>query len=161
MWYSTVGLYVLCGYGKRPRLNTELDFQSLFGLLCTAVLIGWDPATPLLLSHLGSYTRTLLVVSHDRRHFCVTPNVLRSIYKWISEYLWRLNSQQIVDCYGNWTPVCFYNRYCINVLSNLWIPLVYPYPRRGGGVRYTPITFSAHVGHCRIQFSTVHLSSLV
>ncbi len=24
----------------------ELDLQSLFGLLCTAVLIGWDPATP-------------------------------------------------------------------------------------------------------------------
>jgi len=23
----------------------ELDLQSLFGLLCTAVLIGWDPAT--------------------------------------------------------------------------------------------------------------------
>ena len=27
------------------RLNMELDLQSLFGLLCTAVLIGWDPAT--------------------------------------------------------------------------------------------------------------------
>ncbi len=27
------------------RLNTELDLQSLFGLLCTAVLIGWDSAT--------------------------------------------------------------------------------------------------------------------
>jgi hypothetical protein len=24
----------------------ELDFQSLFGLLCTAVFIGFDPATP-------------------------------------------------------------------------------------------------------------------
>jgi hypothetical protein len=24
----------------------ELDLQSLFGLLCTAVLIGGDPATP-------------------------------------------------------------------------------------------------------------------
>ncbi len=23
----------------------ELDLQSLFGLMCTAVLIGWDPAT--------------------------------------------------------------------------------------------------------------------
>ncbi len=28
------------------RLNIELDLKSLFGLLCTAVLIGWDPATP-------------------------------------------------------------------------------------------------------------------
>jgi hypothetical protein len=27
------------------RLNMELYLQSLFGLLCTAVLIGWDPAT--------------------------------------------------------------------------------------------------------------------
>ncbi len=27
------------------RLNMELDLRSLFGLLCTAVLIGWDPAT--------------------------------------------------------------------------------------------------------------------
>ncbi len=30
----------------KHRLNMELDLQSLFGLLCTAVLIGWDPATP-------------------------------------------------------------------------------------------------------------------
>ncbi len=28
------------------RLNMELDLQSLFGFLCSAVLIGWDPATP-------------------------------------------------------------------------------------------------------------------
>jgi hypothetical protein len=28
------------------RLNMDLDLQSLFGLMCTAVLIGWDPATP-------------------------------------------------------------------------------------------------------------------
>ncbi len=28
------------------RLNMELDLQSLFGLLCIAVFIGWDPATP-------------------------------------------------------------------------------------------------------------------
>ncbi len=27
------------------RLNMKLDLQSLFGLLCTAVLIGWDPTT--------------------------------------------------------------------------------------------------------------------
>jgi hypothetical protein len=27
-------------------LNMELDLQSLFGLLCTAVLIGWDSPTP-------------------------------------------------------------------------------------------------------------------
>jgi hypothetical protein len=28
------------------RLNIELDVQSLFGLLCAAVLIGRDLATP-------------------------------------------------------------------------------------------------------------------
>jgi hypothetical protein len=32
--------------GVRHRLNMELDLQSLFGFLCTAVLIGLDPATP-------------------------------------------------------------------------------------------------------------------
>ncbi len=36
------------------RLNMELDLQSLFGLLCIAVLISWDPATPPLPAHLGS-----------------------------------------------------------------------------------------------------------
>ncbi len=29
------------------RLNMDIDLQSLFRLLCTAVLTGWDPATPL------------------------------------------------------------------------------------------------------------------
>jgi len=48
----------------------ELDLQSLFGLLCTAVLIGWDPAT--LPPHLGSCTRALLVCK-DRRRLLVTP----------------------------------------------------------------------------------------
>ncbi len=24
----------------------DLDLQSVFGLMCTALLIGWDPATP-------------------------------------------------------------------------------------------------------------------
>ncbi len=60
------------------RLNMELDLKSLFGLLCTAVLNGWDPATPPLPphppTHLGSYTRALLVIE-DRRHSFVTPLV--------------------------------------------------------------------------------------
>ncbi len=57
------------------RSNMELDLQSLFGLLCTAVLIDWDPATPPPLStHLGSYKRALLV-SKDRRHLFVTPGM--------------------------------------------------------------------------------------
>ncbi len=32
--------------GRAYRWNMELDLQSLFGLLGTAVLIGWDPAPP-------------------------------------------------------------------------------------------------------------------
>ncbi len=49
----------------------ELDLQSLFGLLFTAVLIGWDPATHPF-PHLGSYTWALLS-SQDRRHLFITP----------------------------------------------------------------------------------------
>ncbi len=46
------------------RLIIELELQSLFGLLCAAVLVGWDPATLPLLLHFGSYT-TALLVSQD------------------------------------------------------------------------------------------------
>ncbi len=53
-------------------LNMELDLQSLFGLLCTSVLIVWDAVITPLRQHLGSYTRALLV-SQDRRHLDVTP----------------------------------------------------------------------------------------
>jgi hypothetical protein len=52
------------------RLNMELNLQSLFGLLCTTVLIG--PANSPLPLRLGSYVRALLV-SQDRRHLFVTP----------------------------------------------------------------------------------------
>jgi len=54
----------------------ELDLQSLFGLLCTAVLIGWtaEARNSLLSPHLGPYTRALLV-RQDRRHLFVTPLV--------------------------------------------------------------------------------------
>ncbi len=51
---------------KDDRLNTELNLRSLSGLLCTAVLIGWDPATSPAFG-LIPYTRALLV-SQDRRH---------------------------------------------------------------------------------------------
>ncbi len=54
--------------GRAHRLNMELDLQSLFGLLCTAVLFGWDPGTPSHPPHLGSHTRALLV-SQDRRRY--------------------------------------------------------------------------------------------
>jgi hypothetical protein len=47
------------------RLNMELDLQSLFWLLCTAVLIGREPASLPLPPYLGSYTRALLVSKID------------------------------------------------------------------------------------------------
>jgi hypothetical protein len=52
----------------------ELDLQSLFGLLFTAVLLAEIPqvATPPLFSHLGSYKKELLV-SQDRRHLTCNP----------------------------------------------------------------------------------------
>ncbi len=40
--------------------------QVYLGSMCRAVLIGWDPATPLLPPHLGAYTRALLV-SQERQ----------------------------------------------------------------------------------------------
>ena len=54
--HSYITMYTVCSisiYVWWPRLNMELDLQSLFGLLCTAVLIGWDPSTPPLPTHLG------------------------------------------------------------------------------------------------------------
>ncbi len=60
----------------------EIDLQSLFGLLCTPVLIGWDPATPPpppIPPHLGSYTRAQLV-GQDRRHLFVTACF--QVYVW-------------------------------------------------------------------------------
>ncbi len=66
--------FLACQLIKCCRLNMDLDLQSLFGLhfVRTTVLIGWDPATPPP-PHLGSYTRTLLLlVCQDRRHLFVT-----------------------------------------------------------------------------------------
>jgi hypothetical protein len=52
--------------------NMQLDLQSSFGLLCTAVpySLADTPQPPP--SHLGSHTRALLV-SQDRWHLFVTP----------------------------------------------------------------------------------------
>ncbi len=50
----------------------ELDLQSLFELLCTAGLIGRDPATPPLPPHLGSYTRAYWSAKICRRHLFAT-----------------------------------------------------------------------------------------
>ncbi len=43
---KTTNFYFASSVGFYHRLNMELDLQSLFGLLCTAELIGWDPETP-------------------------------------------------------------------------------------------------------------------
>ncbi len=73
-------------------LNMELDLQSLFGFLCTAVLSGWDPATPPpppSPPHLGLYTRVLLVIQ-DGRHLFVTLSAPAS--QWILYQYLRSNS---------------------------------------------------------------------
>jgi hypothetical protein len=66
---------VFCGNKSHfRRLNMELDLQSLFGLYvysCSYWLRPPQPPPPLP-THLGSYTRMLLV-SRDRRHLFVTP----------------------------------------------------------------------------------------
>jgi hypothetical protein len=54
------------------KIFKKKDLQNLFGLLCTAVLIGWDPQLPPSRPHLGSYTSALLV-GQDRRHLFVSP----------------------------------------------------------------------------------------
>jgi hypothetical protein len=62
---------VLSRDGAAHRLNMELYLQSLFGLhvhSCTHWLRPRHPPP----THLGSYTRALLV-SQDRRHLFVTP----------------------------------------------------------------------------------------
>jgi hypothetical protein len=57
-------------------LKRELYLQSLFGLLCTVVLIGWDSATPPLPPHFGSYTKGTIGQLRCRWHLLVTPRVL-------------------------------------------------------------------------------------
>ncbi len=59
----------------------ELDLQSLFGLQCTAVLIGGDPTTPppppafglIYVRYSALVTTRALLVNQDRRHLFVTP----------------------------------------------------------------------------------------
>ncbi len=70
---------------EKLRCFPRRSFNSkvYLGSMCTAVLIGWDPATPPPPpSHLGSCTR-LLLVSQDRRHFFVTPWLEVSLGAWI------------------------------------------------------------------------------
>ncbi len=59
--------------GFLHRLKMELDLQSLFRLLCTAVLIGWDPATLPPPPRIWAHRQGALLVSQDRQHLFVTP----------------------------------------------------------------------------------------
>jgi hypothetical protein len=61
-WHSGVPLRI---WTLEQRLNIELDLRSLFGLLCTPVLIGGDTATP-------PPPSWALLVIQDRRHLSVT-----------------------------------------------------------------------------------------
>ncbi len=60
--------YVVTTGSSLHRLNMELDLHSFFGLLPVCSCTHWLRLLP---SHLGSYTKALLV-SQDRRHLCVT-----------------------------------------------------------------------------------------
>ncbi len=79
----------------------EVDVQSLFGLhMCTAVLLGRDPATPPPIPpHLGSCTKALLV-SQDRRNLFMTP--------WLSPL--RIQPREAVVTSSQWSSIsqsCF------------------------------------------------------
>jgi hypothetical protein len=54
--------------------NMELDLQSLFELLCTGVLIGWDPATPTPSPRIWARIRGRLLDRQDGWHPFVTPS---------------------------------------------------------------------------------------
>ncbi len=57
-------------------------------VMCVAILIGWDPATPPISPHLDSYARALLV-SKDRRHLFVTPwGALTTYASLLIYFLW-------------------------------------------------------------------------
>ncbi len=64
---------VLLSVQAAHRLNIELDFQSLFGLLCIQLYsLAEIPQLPPFPMHLGSYMMAILV-SQERRHLFVTP----------------------------------------------------------------------------------------
>ncbi len=69
-WWK--GEHIFSVLSEWAKVKYGVRSPELFGLLCTAVLIGWDPATPLCPSFWA------LLVSQDRRHHFVTP------WKWAS-----------------------------------------------------------------------------
>jgi hypothetical protein len=94
---------------RRHRLDNELYLQCLFWALChvmcTAVLIGRDPATtphphPPRIGTRHSYTRTLLV-SKNRRHLFVTP-MSAGLFVFQSEYYMPTAPTTVSDT----SPIC-------------------------------------------------------
>ncbi len=92
--------------------------------MCTAVLIGWDPAIPPS-PHLGTYTRALLV-SQDRWHLFVTTwtplchalwyPVLKPVYRSLArDQSYRLS-------YFFWQKLVFYPSYRTSFISSLIEP---------------------------------------
>ena len=64
-----------------------------------AVLIGWDPATPLP-PHLSSFTRALLV-SQDRQHLFVTPCLFQKNVHRMFKYPYIFRNQEVrIMCGG-------------------------------------------------------------
>jgi hypothetical protein len=58
----------------------ELDLQSLFGLVCTAVLTGCDPATPPPPRIWAHIRARALLVSQDRRHLFLNYKVYSTLH---------------------------------------------------------------------------------
>ncbi len=74
--FTTYRYYFLKNNTKTQSFNSilrrlKMEVISPCHVMCTAVLIGRDPATTPIPPHLDSYTRALLV-SKDRRHLFVT-----------------------------------------------------------------------------------------
>jgi hypothetical protein len=83
--------------GIAYRLNVELQKISkvYLGSMCSAVLITWDPATPLP-PHLGSYMKALLV-SQDRRHLFVTLWEVGTILYFEGRHYTIRSKQRMID----------------------------------------------------------------
>ncbi len=64
-----------CYVCSKRKSTSDVFLPSLFGLLCTAVLIGWDPAPPPPPKKKWAPIRGryCLLVNQDRRHLFVTP----------------------------------------------------------------------------------------
>jgi hypothetical protein len=97
--------FLILSLGLHHRSNMELDLQSLFGLLCRAVLIETrnSPLSP----HLGSYTRALLV-SQDRRHLFKPSGLYTHHFLVVSVY----DFVYLFDVFRGFGPVRTHKQCC-------------------------------------------------